>query len=67
MKTTPANNHGQSHLYLTPDPARRPYQSPKLIQLSASQAKAIVAERSLAGDTEFERAFDLRSKADLVG
>jgi hypothetical protein len=61
------NTRGESHRYLTPVPARRLYQSPRLIQLSASQAKAIVAERALAGDAEFERAFQSPRKSDPVG
>jgi hypothetical protein len=67
MKTTPTTNHDESPLYLAPVQAKRRYQSPRLTQLSAGQAEAIVAERTLAGDSEFERAFQSLRKSDHVG
>jgi hypothetical protein len=67
MKTTPATDHAESRPYLAPVLTKRLYQSPKLTQLNASQAKAIVAELTLTGDAEFERAFQSPLQSDHVG
>ncbi len=67
MKTTPATNHGGNRLNLAPVRAERRYKTPRLTKLSPGQAEAILAERKLAGDAEFERMFQSPLKNDPVG
>ncbi len=63
MKTAPANDSGGIPLSLSPLAGRKPYRSPRLTKLSLGQAKAIVAERTLAGDLGLEAYFPLLSRA----
>jgi hypothetical protein len=67
MKATPATNHDCGATYPVSSPARSLYQSPKATKLNIDQARAIVAEQAVAGDSEIESVFHFLLNSENVG
>jgi len=62
MKATPATKRDRGYINQVPSLSKRLYQKPRTTKLSVDQAKAIVADLTLATDSEIASASDLPLK-----